>query len=329
MPLTAIDRLKQTVTEEWTSPVADQVAADWGYEPGTAKWWRSSASHVFVLPDPRGKRFLRFVPDAQNDTTTWAATARLMARLAARGAAVARPVEAESGELTTTVHTELGVMHAMVVEAAPGDQIDIDDLTAESARSWGRALAAIHRNAADGDADLPEPFGELAEVHERFADDPALVKAAARLAERLDGLPRDAARFGVVHGDFELDNLAWDRGRATAFDFDEAAPSWYAADIAFALRDLTGPTGEVADGRQELFAGFIAGYRSIRSLDASELTTLRLFTGVHAVCSLVRIARAMGASHGAEAQWLTELRTKLAVMAQEHRDLAVAVAEAE
>lgn len=330
MPLTEIDRLKQTVTEAWTSAVADRVAAAWGYEPGTAKWWRSSASHVFVLPDPRGKRYLRFVPEACTGAESVAAVAELTDRLAAGGAAVARPIESDAGTSTVSVPTSLGTMHAMVVEAAPGDQIDVDDLTSDLARAWGRALAQLHSEAAaTRDADLPEAFGELAEISERFADDPALVKAAARLADRLAELPRDEARFGVVHGDFELDNLAWDGDRATAFDFDEAALSWYGADIAYALRDLTGPGGLVAVGRQELFAAFIAGYRDIRSQADTDLDVLRLFAGVHAACSLVRIDRALGTPHGDEAEWLVELRATLSDMARAHRDLAVAVADAQ
>lgn len=44
MPLTEIDRLKQTVSEHWDSPVADQVAAQWRYPAGTARWWLMHAN---------------------------------------------------------------------------------------------------------------------------------------------------------------------------------------------------------------------------------------------------------------------------------------------
>ena len=64
MPLTEIDRLKQTVAGSWGSPVADKVAAQWGYPAGTAKWWRSSAFHVFVLPeDGHGASAVRDLAD--------------------------------------------------------------------------------------------------------------------------------------------------------------------------------------------------------------------------------------------------------------------------
>jgi Ser/Thr protein kinase RdoA (MazF antagonist) len=325
MPLTEIDRLKRTVSEAWESPVADQVAAAWGYAPGTAKWWRSSASHVFVLPDPNGKKYLRFVPDAYLGAAAMGPVVDLMDRV--EGAAVVRPVPSTAGTLTATVLTTLGPMHAMVVEAAPGEALDVDDLTDDGAHAWGRALAAVHRAAAGLNADLPEAFCELAEVPERFADDPALVKAAARLGEWLAGLSREDSGFGAVHGDFELDNLAWEGDRATAFDFDEAAVSWYAADIAFALRDLTDSTGRVEAEQQGRFAAFIAGYRSVRPLEEADVANLPLFAGAHAVCSLVRIARALGVPGEEEAPWLVELRAHLSGIAAAQRKLAVAIAD--
>lgn len=324
MPLMEIDRLKRTVTAAWESPVADQVAAAWGYPPGTAKWWRSSASHVFVLPDLDGKRYLRFVPDTYRGAGPVAAVSALMGHLVAGGAAVVLPVPAQAGTLTVTVPTALGPMHSMVVEAAPGDELDVDDLTEDRARAWGRSLASIHDVAAGIDTSLPAAFAELAEIPARFSDDPLLVKAAARLSDRLAALPRDPTRFGVVHGDFELDNLAWDAGRATAFDFDEAALSWYAADVAYALRDLVGPDGEPEAAHRGLVQAFVAGYRSVRPLDDGDL---RLFAGAHAACSLTRITRALDTPGGDDPEWRAELRTRLTAMTRSHRDLAIAVAE--
>ncbi|GAA2263402.1 hypothetical protein GCM10009853_015790 [Glycomyces scopariae] len=323
MPLNEIDRLKRTVTDAWESPVADRVAAEWGHPAGTAKWWRSSAAHVFVLPDPDGKRYLRFTPESYRGAAMADPVADLMVRLSASGSAVVRPVPTAAGTLTATVHTELGRMRAMVVEAAPGESIDADDLTEERAAAWGRALAEVHRDAA-GAKGLPESFTELAAVPERFAADRPLVEAAARIAARLAELPRDAAVFGAVHGDFELDNLAWDGDRATAFDFDEAADSWYAADIAGALRDLTGPDGRPDPGLRAMHDAFLAGYRTARPLTDAEVAALPLFAAAQAVGSLAAIDRALGAPGDDEAPWLVELRARLADLAASHRALAIA-----
>jgi Ser/Thr protein kinase RdoA (MazF antagonist) len=323
MPLTEIDRLKQTVSEAWDSPIADQVAARWGYAAGTAKWWRSSASHVFVLPKDGRRRYLRFVPDSYRGPKYLAVVAELMARLSDGGSAVVRPVAAESGALTTTVATGLGAVHAMVVEPAPGADVDVSELTASQARQWGQALARLHRDAAGLDAGLPEAFGELPSVGTLFADDAELVEATARLADVMSELPRRQDRWGVVHGDFELDNMAWEEGGPVAYDFDEAALSWYAADIAYAVRDLTDHTGRPASVHRARFDAFVDGYRSVRPFDDEDLGRLPLFAGLHAAASLVRITRALGEPAQGEPDWMGELRDDLTDMARAHRRLVI------
>ncbi|GGW77938.1 phosphotransferase [Streptomyces lomondensis] len=114
-----------------------------------------------------------------------------------------------------------------MVEPAPGEEVDASELSESQAWRWGEALALVHHDAAGLDAGLPESFGELGGVGELFADDTALVEATGRLVGLMGELPRGQGRWGVVHGDFELDNMAWEGGRPVAYDFDEAALSWY------------------------------------------------------------------------------------------------------
>ncbi|MGW0611385.1 phosphotransferase enzyme family protein [Streptomyces sp. NPDC002788] len=326
MPLTEIDRLKQTVSETWDSPVADQVAAQWGYPAGTARWWRSSASHVFVLPDHGRRRYLRFVPGSYRGAKPLTAVAELMARLNDGGSAVVRPVPAESGALTVTVATGLGVMHAMVVEPAPGEEVDVTELTESQARHWGQTLAQLHRDAAGLGAGLPESFSELPDIGELLADDTTLAEATARLADLTSDLPRTQDCWGVVHGDFELDNMAWEDGRPIAYDFDEVAVSWYAADIAYAVRDLTDHTGRPATGHRARFDAFLDGYRSVRRFDDEDFARLPLFAGLQAAASLVRITRALGEPSEDQPEWLAELRNDLTDMARTHRQLVIDIA---
>jgi Ser/Thr protein kinase RdoA (MazF antagonist) len=323
MPLTEIRRLAQTVTDARQSPVADRVAAAWGCPAGAARWWRSSASHVFVFSTNDGRRFLRMVPGTYRGQDRVAAVARLMAGLSRAGSAVVRPVAAESGSLTMTVPTVIGVMHAMVVEAAPGEQAELDELTEPRARSWGQALARLHCDAAGLTAGLGGSFGELTDVAGLFADDTPLLEATRTLSGWTGGLPRDDARWGVVHGDFELDNMAWAAGQPVAYDFDEAAVSWFAADVAFAVRDLADASGHIAAEHQASFDAFVAGYRGLRPLSDQDVASLPLFAGLHAAVTLVRIASALGEPDRDEPGWLAQLRAKLAARSRAQRQLVI------
>jgi Ser/Thr protein kinase RdoA (MazF antagonist) len=323
MPLAEIDRLRQTVAESWDSPVADQVAAQWGYPAGTARWWRSSASHVFVLPGDGSRRFLRLVPGAYRRRSGVAAAVELMARLSRAGSAVVRPVASESGALTVTVSTRIGVMHAMMVEAAPGEEARVGELTKSRARCWGQALARLHRDAVGLGTGLSEAFGELHGIDRLFAGDTALVEATHALTGWMGRLPRDPDHWGVVHGDFELDNMGWAGDRPVAYDFDEAAVSWFAADIAYAVRDLTDPAGYPVAEHRARFDAFVAGYRSLRPLDDQDLGCLPLFAGLHGAASLVRITHALGDPGRDEPGWLARLRSKLIKTARVHRQLVI------
>jgi Ser/Thr protein kinase RdoA (MazF antagonist) len=124
-------------------------------------------------------------------------------------------------------------------------------------------------------------------------------------------LPRDPDRFGIVHGDFELDNLSWDGDTAVAYDFDEAARSWYVADIVNAVRDLAGAT--------VLYGAFLAGYRRARPLRESDLAHVPLFEAAQAACAAVRVREALG-----ESDALPELRRKLTEYLGRQRALVVA-----
>ncbi|MER7405989.1 hypothetical protein ABT373_26730 [Streptomyces sp. NPDC000070] len=126
----------------------------------------------------------------------------------------------------------------MVVEPAPGAEVDAGGRTESQARHWGQALARLHRDAAGLDAGLPESFGELPDIGELFAGDAELTEATARLTDAMGELPR--------------------------CDFDAAALSWYAADVAYAVRDLTDHTGRPAAGHRARFDAFLDGYRGVR-----------------------------------------------------------------
>lgn len=316
LPLSEIHRLVALVDGTGRCPVADAVAAAWDLPSRAARHWRSSASHVFHIPTAG---YLRIVPAAHRSRDRVDAVAELMRRLHGSGLPVAELARSSTGNLVETVGTPLGAMHAMLVRPADGIQLDLDDLTPAHAREWGAALARLHHeNAPQPRAvRLPAAFEQL--DPSAFADDPPLAAAVRRLTDHLGRLPRDAARFGVVHGDFELDNLAWRNGTPTAYDFDEAAHSWFVADIAHAVRDLD-PLP--ADPR---FANFLAGYRQFGPLEDTDLALLPLFSALHAATALVRLRPVLDAGTAqSDPAWLARLRNRIDQHLQRQRATVLA-----
>lgn len=309
LPLTEIARVDATVDESWRSPVADSVAAAWGISPGVARWKRSSATHVFVVPpdaDPRGVLYLRFVPASLRTVRDLETPARLLARWASHGSTVA-PLPSVAGHLVETIATPLGDVHATAVLAAPGEELGFDDLTPALAQSWGAALARLHRDAPPLTAEEEPPPPDLACLER----DPDLVRAARAVLAATDraGHPR-----GTLHGDFELDNMRWAEGRPTAFDADEARTGPFIEDIAAAVRDLVGDS----PGRVEhagLLAAFLTGYRGERPLEYDDVAALELSSAAVAVRLLVAVAHVEETPVADEPAWSRDLRASLV----EHR----------
>lgn len=291
--LSEIARLSGTVDAEWRSPVADTAAAAWGFPPGAARYWRSSASHVFAVLDEgreRPVRYLRCVPAHLIGRPQVETVAALMARLADAGAATVPILRSSAGNLVETVDVGGWQVHATVVADVGGPSIDVDELTPEPARAWGAALGRLHRDgeAAAAGLDLPDGFEQIDRVLTGLADDPLLGDVVDAVRPRVTALPRDTGCYGLVHGDFELDNLGWVDDVPVAFDFDEAERSWFAADVAYAIRDLTEPRA-LAEPPTALVAAFLAGYRQERLAAVVDSEHLVLFTLVNALRSYARL----------------------------------------
>jgi Ser/Thr protein kinase RdoA (MazF antagonist) len=150
-------------------------------------------------------------------------------------------------------------------------------------------------------------------------------EAAARrtlvlLEQQVATLPANEHTFGLIHYDFELDNLLWG-DQVRIVDFDDCAWYCFVADIAFALRDLFDDQAENIDMTDERFRAFITGYRLVRMVTDEELGRLPLFLRLHNLLTFVKLLRASDSRDEAGTPaWVTDLQAKLMRKAQSYRD---------
>ncbi|WP_258727308.1 phosphotransferase enzyme family protein [Cellulomonas sp. NS3] len=324
LPFHEIHAMSETVDRDWCSPVADAAAAAWGHAPRAARWWRSSASHVFVLPGTptTARAYLRLTPAARTSAERVRTVARLTTVLAGRGVRAAVPLPSTRGALVEEVDTALGPMLVTCVVAAPGEPVGLAGLTAERARAWGGALAALHAAAAGAEASdgagLPSLLEQVDDAVAALATDRVAVDAARAVRAELATLPRTGRGYGLVHGDLELDNLAWEGDVPTSFDHDEAGWSWYVADLAYAVRDLT-EGGRPRPGRAPLLDAVVGGYLEMRPVLEADLPLLPLFARAHAAVCLAEVQAALEGAEPLDEAVLPELRRDLATLADHHR----------
>lgn len=314
MRLGTMGMLAATLDERGASPIANAIAARWEHDSGTVRFFRASANFLFVFKN-RGQNFvLRFVKADERSATAIRAELDLMRHLVAKGIHVPKPIPSLAKRWVELVETEQGSFYAVVFERLPGEQYELEELTVERIVRWGRALGELH-NAAQGYADAVRPTwqDQLEFVAAGLPPTETAARATlARVRAQLAAIPVRPDNFGLIHFDFEVDNLIWDGSRVGIVDFDDCAHGWFAADVAFALRDVFGDRADKVNLHNEMAQSFVEGYRSVRRIDNAELERIPLFLELHNLVTLVKLFHSLTPDAAQdEAAWLTELRAKL------------------
>ncbi|REE85352.1 Ser/Thr protein kinase RdoA (MazF antagonist) [Paenibacillus taihuensis] len=315
---------------------AGQLVLNWEHEANSLKFWRASSNFVYRFEADGGKPFwLRFVHEADNSIANIHAELHYIIYLIERGYAAAPPVPSLNGRLIETIETEQGRYYGVVFEQAEGNRVQADRMTEDQLQRWGQSLAQLHLHAADYEvsADLTarrsweDTLRFISEVLERHPNEDAAIAACRRVEQWLRSLPNGAEHAGIIHYDFQLDNV-FDRAQAEAdaastrasfgapfsvIDFDDAMYHWYTMDIAAALADLDDLEEAQAASARALF---LQGYASIRSLNDHHIDELHhqlpLFRRFSRLYSYARLLRCIeGLELDGAPEWLIGLHRKV------------------
>lgn len=313
------------VDAERRSPIAERLAAPW-FAPGAeavVRCGRASSNIVCRVSAGGQTYYLRCNHEGERSGDDYAAEMAFVEHLAAQGVRVARPVPSQAGALVERVPTPLGIFQVVLLEAAGGVERALMEMDEPSLAAWGRTLAGLHA-AAEGYAGCGRPTWR---EHLQFAKGQIPVTEEAAhgelrvVTQALSALPADATCFGLIHFDLEADNMRWQDGVPTLFDCDDCAHYWFAADIAYALRDLYEDRIERIDLVDRRLGAFVAGYRAVRPLPERDLHLLPLFMRAHNLYWFARLHRSVaeGMVPG-EPPWTTDLRATLASTMNGYRD---------
>ncbi|NJN81401.1 MAG: phosphotransferase [Caldilineaceae bacterium] len=320
MKLSTMQAVVSTVDERWESRLADQILSHWEHDAERAKYWRASANFVFFFKRFGLDHVLRFNHESERTAGEIQAELDYVNELARSGLHVAKPVQSLAGAAVESIDTSQGVFHAVVFETLRGKQVDLVELAPAQIVAWGNALGELHNVAAQRSySGRPTWKEHLDFVSQALpADETVARRALDELEEQLGQLAVDERNFGLIHFDFELDNLVWEEiawagQKPGIIDFDDCARYWFVADIAFALRDLFGDSAANVDFQNESLMGFVQGYRSVRPIDPDELLLIPLFLRLHNLLTLAKLQRTLTPVDPAgELPWMAELRAKLA-----------------
>ncbi|WP_248929170.1 GNAT family N-acetyltransferase [Paenibacillus hamazuiensis] len=278
---------------------AKQLIQLWDHDAETLRFWRASSNFVYLFEKNGERYFLRFIHEEDSTIERIQAELDFILYLINQGYPAVAPVRSRNGCWIETVRLPDGSRYyGVVFQQAGGIHLPLDQMTDRHVEEWGRSLASLHI--------LSESYGSGAVLRGSWVDALTFVSSvlkrhpqehgARRELEQLRGLlselPTGKEHAGLIHYDFQPDNIFYvaEKSRYCAIDFDDAMFHWYVMDIASAISDLAEQEHDEVRGK---IKHFIAGYRSVRSLDDSCLKQLPLFQRFADLYSFARILRSV------------------------------------
>ncbi|UHA75504.1 phosphotransferase enzyme family protein [Paenibacillus sp. 481] len=303
--------------------VAKQLIQHWDYDKDSLQFWRASSNFVYQFKQNEHVCFLRFAHEQDRSYEHICAELQFMQYLQANDYPCVTPLPSKQGNLVESLHTSNGTYYAVAFSEADGEQLDIDEMVGLHAVKWGASLATLHelsqiyRPAHEQRGSWQDSLRFVRSILEQHPSEQAARTECDRIAQWLSELPVSSEQYGLIHYDFQQDNIFWAESdtRINAIDFDDSMYHWFGMDIMSATSDL-----REEDETGELFEAFLQGYRSVRPLDESIVDQFPRFARFANLYGFARVLYSLQDSVISDApDWYDGLKEHLAELCDEDR----------
>ena len=300
--------------------LAKKVLSYWEHDEENLEemlgYFRISSNAVYPFTREGRVCFLRMAPVSEKLETDIRGELEFIHYLLKNGYPAMKPVKALSGEELVTADTGYGTYFAAVFEKVDGVPISETDYGRDRMLAYGSALGRLHALSAEyvpavkkrNHKDILEGIAKTLEEYHGCGQAFAELAAVEAI---LDSLPVTKGNYGLIHYDFEPDNVFWDEGKkeCSVIDFDDGIYCWYGLDLE-QVRDSLAQELE-GESLETAWTSFLEGYAGEYSYTEETqalLPLMRRFVNLHSYAGLIRCVSSV---IGEEPQWLEELRGKL------------------
>lgn len=260
--------------------------------------------------------FLRLSPSEEKAFSTVISEIHLIKWLNEQGFSAMRLVAMKNGEFAKEISTEWGTFNVSCFAKVSGNSLEDTKGNLAIIRGYGQILGKLH--ALMKEYPCPEKHRNhkdlLKEIGDRIKeyDAPEPVKAQyLTVCSELEQLLVSSSNYGVIHYDFEPDNVFYDAVETTfsVIDFDDAIRCWYALDIVRALDALDEIIVENDIGNAEIC--FLEGYQSATDLTDEQRQSFSLMRRLVHLQEYATILHVLSESIEEMPNWMNELIKKL------------------
>lgn len=235
--------------------------------------FRISSNAVYPFTVGGKRHFLRFAPTEEKKLDSILCELSFLQYLHDNGIDCNIPVASLDGNLLETVDTQFGQYYACVFVGVEGKRADNIPFGEKQIIKAGETLAKIHKLSTkfispQKSISLDEVLDYI-EIQLTEDSEPVKEKFAEVKAEVL-AMPRSDDNFGLCHGDFETDNLFYEkRGDIlSVIDFEDCHYNFYSYDVAVTLSNFAEDTNNFLSV-DKIQKAFSKGYEKYFTLPES------------------------------------------------------------
>jgi len=300
--------------------LALMLLKNWEFEAGSEvlfQHFRISANAIYPFRINGDLCFLRFCPLPEKNEESVQAELAFLKFLNRQGYPALEIIPSRTGAELVKKQTPWGEYVASVLKGVRGKQISQTDFGSEIMIAYGAALGELHAISTQySNPGLKrwthsDVFDWIEKTLRELGLDQKPWQEMTFLRREFDQLTIDQENYGLIHYDFEPDNVFYDETsqRCSVIDFDDTMYHWFVMDVFQALDAIRDETGR--DDISDLEIQFLGGYQSKFALDDQVFNKQPLFRRFARLYQYTRVANAMQESWDNEPDWMNDLRKRL------------------
>lgn len=274
-------------------------------------WFRISSNAVYPYFCKGQICFLRLCPEEEKTLENVQAEIAFIDYLLSKGYPAMKPVCTLNGDKCFTAKTQWGNYQVSAFYGVEGTSLEDTDMTVSRLQEYGRALGKLHALSGEYKPTILRPSMEevAADIRGNLPDE--LLPVFEKTMQELNRLPKTKENFGLLHYDFEPDNVFFDEGTSSisVIDFDDSMYHFFALDVEQALEEMAEMRMKMP--LEEAKKAFLEGYRKEHIFTKEMEKTLPLMRKFIDLHSCARLCHCLDSKPDFKPEWLENLARML------------------
>ncbi|GIO26322.1 phosphotransferase enzyme family protein [Ornithinibacillus bavariensis] len=300
--------------------LAEMLLRNWEYDNQSLdmfKYYRISSNAIYPFQVHGKTQLLRFSPKTEKNGDNILAELDFITYLRSKQYGVLETVVSKNGKELVETRTPWGEYYASVFKRVAGKQLNLTDLSEDIIFCYGKALGKLHQLSSEYNPSkykrwsYNDVLNWIYTILVDFPNEESALRETKLLQDYFADIPMTKKTFGLIHYDFEYDNVFYDENTKSCniIDFDDSMYHWYVMDIEQSLTSLQDCVHPEMYQQKKQY--FLDGYRTEFEISDDMMSLIPACRRFANLYGYARVKISVQDQWDNEPEWLKDLRKNL------------------